>query len=131
MKFFLYNLSIIKDTVCQMYIFRYRQRIIKKAKTYDNFSTSKSLVNLCLSSGGLPLDPGYSQSMSRPSKPYFRKNVTDVVAKCCERAKIEQVKSTHRVSRTELVAVHGYARFLQDMIALNFDVGLVCYAPPS
>lgn len=28
-------------------------------------------VNLCLSSGGLPLAAGYSQSRSRPSKPCF------------------------------------------------------------
>lgn len=33
--------------------------------------TLHSVVNLCLSSGGLPLDPGYSQSRSSPSKPCF------------------------------------------------------------
>lgn len=33
--------------------------------------TLHKAVNLCLSSGGLPLAAGYSQSRSRPSNPCF------------------------------------------------------------
>lgn len=33
--------------------------------------TLHKAVNLCLSSRGLPLAAGYSQSRSRPSNPYF------------------------------------------------------------
>ena len=38
-------------------------------------------VNLCLSAGGLPLDPGYSKSRSRPSKLWLRRKLMDVVTK--------------------------------------------------
>ena len=42
--------------------------------------TRTNLVNLCLSSGGLPLLAGYSQSRSSPSKPLFLRNVRLLVA---------------------------------------------------
>ena len=37
--------------------------------------TCTSWVNLCLSSGGLPRDPGYSKSRSRPSKLCMRRKL--------------------------------------------------------
>ena len=40
---------------------------------YTKLHTCTSFVNLCLSSGGLPRDPGYSKSRSRPSKLCMRR----------------------------------------------------------
>ena len=37
--------------------------------------TCSKVVNLALSAGGEPLDPGYSQSMSRPSNWYCLRNL--------------------------------------------------------
>ena len=44
-------------------------------------SSSHRSENLCLSSAGLPLDPGYSQSRSSPSNPCVLKYVIVVVMK--------------------------------------------------
>lgn len=42
-----------------------------------NGPTRQRRVNRCLSSGGLPRDPGYSQSRSSPSKPWVLRNLIE------------------------------------------------------
>lgn len=54
--------------------------------------TLTSWVKWVLSSGGLPLLAGYSQSMSRPSKPCFCRNWTDVVAKSLRPASVATIR---------------------------------------
>lgn len=48
-----------------------------KTKTKKSRLTLQSKVNLFLSSGGLPRDPGYSQSKSNPSNPWVLRNLIE------------------------------------------------------
>lgn len=51
-----------------------------KSFNYKSMHTFRSCVKWSLSAGGLPLLAGYSQSMSKPSKPCFLRYWTEEVA---------------------------------------------------
>lgn len=57
--------------------------VCERTQICKKWSTLHSRVNLCLSSGGLPRAPGYSQSRSRPSKPWLLRNVMEDWIKVC------------------------------------------------
>lgn len=82
----------------------------------NQFRTCTKVVNLCLSSAGLPLLAGYSQSRSRPSKPRSLRNSMESATNSCLLAAVETI------------AVKGGELKVQPPTANRvFKLGLICF----